>query len=136
LVSRNVNFANRSAAQNGRTVGDPADGSSGGDYWTVRANSLKTNAATDADDADANFASHSVLERTCLTARLMSAAEPQETARPFGLDLIWNGCSSAQTAVVALSRCFFGYSPGCEFGFSGHVVVSWNDFHWYTPFTP
>jgi hypothetical protein len=64
LVSRNVNIANRFAAQNLRTIADAADGSRTASGSTVRTNSLKTNGETDADDADANLASHSVPEET------------------------------------------------------------------------
>jgi hypothetical protein len=46
-----------------RTVGDIADGSSGDDYSTVRANSLKSNAATDADGEDANCPPRSSMEK-------------------------------------------------------------------------
>jgi hypothetical protein len=43
-----------------RTVGDPADGSSGGDHSIVRDNSLKPKAATDADGADATCPAQSM----------------------------------------------------------------------------
>jgi hypothetical protein len=68
-----VNFANGFAAENLRTIADAVDGSRTTSGSTVRANPLKTNGETDADGADANLASHSVLERTRLTARLMVA---------------------------------------------------------------
>jgi hypothetical protein len=45
-----------------RTVGNPANGSSRG-YPTARANSLKSNAATDADGADANCLAQSMPQK-------------------------------------------------------------------------
>jgi hypothetical protein len=50
----NSNAANSFRASSGRTVGGPADAAIGGNGSTVRANPLKTNGRTDADDADAN----------------------------------------------------------------------------------
>jgi phage N-6-adenine-methyltransferase len=47
-----------------RTVANDADGSGGGNQPTVRANPLKTNAGTAADDADANRPPQSAPEKT------------------------------------------------------------------------
>jgi hypothetical protein len=49
------NLANGFAAQPPRTVAHDADGSGNGDDATVRANPLKSNAGTTADEADANL---------------------------------------------------------------------------------
>jgi hypothetical protein len=53
-----------------RTVADHADGSTGGNRSTVRANPLKTNGETGADDADANSPPQSVRENAGWRARL------------------------------------------------------------------
>jgi hypothetical protein len=65
-----INSTNGFAFDEMRTVGDPADGSSGGDYSTVRANSLKSNAATDADGADANYPAQSMPKKAGWTLKL------------------------------------------------------------------
>jgi hypothetical protein len=53
------NPANGFAAQSVRTVARDADGSGNGNAPTVRVNSLKNNAGTAADGADANLPSQS-----------------------------------------------------------------------------
>jgi hypothetical protein len=53
-----------------RTVADHADGSTGGNVSTVRANPLRTNGETHADDADANRSLQSAPENTGWGARL------------------------------------------------------------------
>jgi hypothetical protein len=58
------NPANGFAAQSVRTVADAADGSGNGHAPTVRANPLKSNAGTAADDADANPPPQSAPEKT------------------------------------------------------------------------
>jgi hypothetical protein len=65
-----ANPANGFAAQDLRTVGDPADGSTSGNGSTVRANPLKTNIKTDADGADESCPPQSVPESTGWRARL------------------------------------------------------------------
>ena len=62
--------ANGLAASGSRTVTEDADGSTDGDASTVRANSLKTNGADDADDADANYPTQSAPEKTGWRARI------------------------------------------------------------------
>jgi hypothetical protein len=57
------NPANGFAAQSVRTVARDADGSGNGNAPTVRANSLKNNAGTAADGADANPRLQSELEK-------------------------------------------------------------------------
>ena len=57
------NPANGFAAQSAQTVADAADGSGNGNAPTVRANPLKTNAGTAADDADANHPLQSAPEK-------------------------------------------------------------------------
>jgi hypothetical protein len=65
-----ANPANGFAAQAKRTVRDPAEGLTGGNGSTVRANQSKTNAATDADGADANYPLQSAPENVGWRARL------------------------------------------------------------------
>ena len=64
--ARNTNPANRFTMQGVRTVGDPADGSIPSDSPTVRASTLKSEDADDADGADANSPSQSVWEKRTL----------------------------------------------------------------------
>jgi hypothetical protein len=65
-----LNSANSFAASGLRTVADPADGLTDGNISTVRANPLKTNGETHADDADANCSLQSAPENTGWRARL------------------------------------------------------------------
>ena len=62
--------ANGFASPGLRTVGDPADGSTGGNGSTVRANPLKSNGEDDADGADANHPPQSAPENAGWRARL------------------------------------------------------------------
>lgn len=63
-----ANFANGFAPGALRTVGGNADGSDSGANPTVRADLLKINARTDADDADANRCGQSALEKPATAA--------------------------------------------------------------------
>jgi hypothetical protein len=64
------NPANSFAVPGLRTVADHADGPTGGNLSTVRANPLKTNGETHADDADANRSLQSAPENVGWRARL------------------------------------------------------------------
>jgi len=64
------NVGNGFESGNLRTVGDPADGSSGETASTVRANPLKTSIEADADGADEIHPPHSAPENTGWRARL------------------------------------------------------------------
>jgi hypothetical protein len=65
-----ANPANGFASHGVRTVGDPADGSTGGASSIVRANPLKTNAEDDADGSDATSPHRSASEKPGWSARL------------------------------------------------------------------
>jgi hypothetical protein len=65
-----ANPGNGFVAQGLRTVGSLTDGSGGGNRATVRANPLKNNPETDADDADANYPPQSAPENAGWRARL------------------------------------------------------------------
>jgi hypothetical protein len=66
----NPNVGNGFESRNLRTVGDPADGSSGENATTVRANPLKNIIETDADGADDIHPPHSAPENAGWRARL------------------------------------------------------------------
>jgi hypothetical protein len=65
-----ANSANGFAAPGLQTVADHADGSTGGNISTVRANPLKSNAGTGADGADANHPPQSASDKAGWRARL------------------------------------------------------------------
>ncbi len=79
--ARNTNPANRFTMQGVRTVGDPADGSIPSDSPTVRASTLKSEDADDADGADANSPSQSVWGEANTGACEAGAAEEGGTWR-------------------------------------------------------
>jgi hypothetical protein len=95
----NVNIPNRLAAQNLRTIADAADGSRTASGSTVRANPLTTKGETDADDADANLASYSVLEKNTLDGE----ADEHRRTQGDGLDL-----SGRRSAVLEFSTPSIG----------------------------